>query len=333
VGLGYSSKGIIGKRATGMLVVDDINDESNTYSSKMSEGVIKILTGTIFPTKAPDAWEIFIGTPWTQNDVLAYVKSIGDYVCSKTPIFAPDGASTWPERFPVDTIEKKRRESGTIQFARMYLLDLTAAVGVFLKAEWLHAYPNEKIQSSWPRYFGVDYASAGDKIKDTGRDNFTVAIGCALPGGGVVLIDGFVGRLSQGEAELKLKALAMMYNPALIGIEAIGKGEEFHSLMLRTSNLPIMPYPSSKSKGIKFEVQMAPLFESSRAWVSDVETPFMKAFRDEWVGWPNADHDDTLDAVYYMCRTTAANLMPEPDSDNFLRKTKTSQAAFMLGRL
>ena len=96
IGLGYSSKGIIGKRASGMLIVDDINEEGNTSSARMNEEVIRILTGTIFPTKAPDCWEIFIGTPWTNNDVLSYVKSIGDYVCTLTPIYQEDGTSACP---------------------------------------------------------------------------------------------------------------------------------------------------------------------------------------------------------------------------------------------
>jgi hypothetical protein len=57
----------------------------------------------------------------------------------------------------------------------------------------------------------------------------------------MVLVDGFRDRVSQGEAEQKLKALASVYNPVLVGVENIGKGEEFYGLMLRTSSLPLIP--------------------------------------------------------------------------------------------
>jgi len=45
---------------------------------------------------------------------------------------------------------------------------------------------------------------------------------------------------------------------------------------------------------------MGPLFRSGRVWVSSEENEYLHAFRNEWLGWPNADHDDTLDATFYM---------------------------------
>ncbi len=41
-----------------------------------------------------------------------------------------------------EEIERRRQESGTIEFARMYLLDLAAASGAHLRREWLNRYPH-----------------------------------------------------------------------------------------------------------------------------------------------------------------------------------------------
>lgn len=334
IGVGYRSSALIGKRPDGVLVVDDINDINNTESPKENLSTLRVLTSTIFPTRTPDTWTIFIGTPWTNNDVLSYVKATGEFECSKTPILDAGGHSVWPERFDLEAIEAQKRLSGSIEFARMYLLDLTAAAGAHLKAEWLHKYPSEKIDSSWPCYFGVDYASATDQLKSGDRDYFAVAIGRLLPGGGLVLVDGWRERVSQGEAEQRLVALAEIYNPMLIGVENVGKGEEFYSLMLRTSNLPLMPcHTGKRSKGERLEKQMAPLFEYSRAWVTDAETPFIQAFRREWLLWPNDDHDDTLDAVYWMCSIAQNNLMPRNDVVDFEQKKRATQSMYMFGRL
>ena len=334
IGLGYRSASLIGKRPDGVLVVDDINDINNTESPKESAGTLRVLTSTIFPARTPGTWTIFIGTPWTNNDVLAYVKATGEFVCSKTPILDASGRSVWPDRFTEESIESQRRVSGSVEFARMYLLDLTAAAGAHLKREWLHRYPAEKIDAGWPCYFGVDYASSADKLKPGDRDYFAIAIGRALPGGGIVVVDGYRDRVSQGEAEQKLKALAEVYRPLLIGVENVGKGEEFYGLMLRTSNLPLMPcHTGRRSKGERLEKQMAPLFEYSRAWVTDAETPFVKAFVDEWVEWPNGDHDDTLDAVYWMCNIAQGHLMPAAEAGGFEHRKRMSQEAFMFGRL
>ena len=116
-------------------------------------------------------------------------------------------------------------------------------------------------------------------------------------------------------------ALAQMY-PTLsqIGVENVGEGRGFYSLLLRTTRLPIMPrHPAGRSKGQRFQRDMAPMFEYSRAWLSDVDTPFLKTFVDEWVGWDGTDrvHDDTLDAVYWMLDVSQWHLMARPEKSAF----------------
>jgi hypothetical protein len=87
----------------------------------------------------------------------------------------------------------------------------------------------------------------------------------------------------------------------MIGVEAVGKGEEFYYLLQKDWGLPVVKmHPGGKSKGLRFETGMAPLFEYGRAFLADVERPFLAAFRDEWMRWPQGEHDDTLDAVYWM---------------------------------
>jgi len=330
LGFGYRSGSLIGKRPTGVLVIDDINDINNTSSPKESQATINVLTSTIFPARTPTSWTIFIGTPWTNNDVLSYVKATGEFVATKTPILNDEGESVWESRFTAEDIESQKKVSGSIEFARMYMLDLTAAAGAHLKTEWLHKYPYEKIDPSWQCYFGVDYASA--TAGQINRDYFTIAVGRLIPGGAIVLVDGFRDRLSQGEAEQKLKAYAQLYSPALIGIENIGKGEEFYGLMLRTSSLPLMPcHTGRKSKGERFEKHMAPLFEFSRVWVSDAQTPFLQAFEREWTMFPNDDHDDTLDAVYWMLHVAQHSIVPL-ENDSFVYRKNKSQSLFQFGR-
>ena len=159
-----------------------------------------------------------------------------------------------------------------------------AAKGINLRREWLHKYPHEKIHPSWTYFMGIDYASTQDKLrhKKTG-DNCAIAVGAAIPGGGIVVVDGWADRVSQGEAEQKVQAMAQMYlTLALIGVENVGEGRGFFSLLLRTTKLPIMPCNRliGSGKGNRFQKEMAPMFEYSRAWISDVETPFLKKFID-----------------------------------------------------
>ena len=83
----------------------------------------------------------------------------------------------------------------------MFLLDLDAAKGQELKREWLHEYPYADIKDSWPVVMGIDPTTTADKQRSQklDRDYASCSLGRLMPGGGVVLFDGFRERLSQGE--------------------------------------------------------------------------------------------------------------------------------------
>jgi hypothetical protein len=313
----YTARDLPGRHPDGVMGMDDLDNDENTTSQREHDRLRDILQGTIFARIVPSqTWIWYIGTPWNMEDTIHYLQSTGRFEHARTPV-TKDGTETgepmWAEKFGPPQIQEQKELMGSIKFARTMLLNLDLAKGINLKAEWLHKYPHSEIDPSWPRVMGVDYASTSDKSQ-TKRDYFCIAVGAILPGGGVVLEDGIRGHFSQGEAEAKLNALAAMYPTLnLIGVEAIGKGEEFYSLMLRSSSLPVIPcHTGKRAKGDRFELQMAPLFEFSRAWISSAETPFIKAFSDEWVSWPNGEHDDALDAVYYMLAVAQGELSPRP---------------------
>jgi len=343
VAYGWSNGGIVGMHPP-WLFVDDILDEENTRSKREMNGVAATMKGNVLQTlNRPPEWEhthkepcaIFSYTPWYADDFYAYIESTGIYHVMETPLIRPTSEDTkgafewrgkywvcaWEVKKPVELVEAKLAEWGEMDFARMQLLDLTRAEGINLKREWLHEFPYEKIDPTWPVYMGVDYASSSDKQKDDKHDYFTLAIGRVIPAGGVVLVDGLRARLSQGESEEKVKAIAALYPGLnLIGFEKLGKG--FDSMWnLINSGLPIVPCPregeGKRSKGDRFERAggLGPLFQFSKAWISDLETPFLKAFREEWAAWPNGTHDDTLDSVYWMLYVAQGFLMGFPESE------------------
>jgi hypothetical protein len=350
VGRGWKNGSNIGSRYNGFLIVDDIHDENNTASGIEMKAVKKFYTDTLKFCVMKDCWEIWNFTPWLSNDVYAHIKGTGEYLLSHTPVMVaatPEtpGAELWPQTplnrdFPemgnipfsgrywklswpaqwnFDRLSTFYRtslmEGGAAGFARMMLLDLKAMEGLNLKAEWLHEYPAADIKASWPVIFGIDYASTADKLKNKGRDYFALAIMRALPGGGLVLVDGYRGHVSKGEALQAVASYASMYPTLLkIGVENIGKGEEFYNDLLLTNDtngkvLPLFAITHGRtSKGDRFENWLAPRF-MQRVWIADTDTPFLRAFRNEWINWPNTPNDDCLDAAY-MCVFAGEGYLP-----------------------
>jgi hypothetical protein len=354
VGYGWANGSIVGLHPH-LLIVDDILDEENTRSKREMSGVASSMKGNVLQTlNRPPGWSnekepiaVFSYTPWYENDFYAYIESTGVYHIMETPLIRESEPEVkdsfewrgkhwvcaWSVKEPEKLVEQKLLEYGEMDFARMQLLDLKRASGINLKRDWLHEYPAEKINNSWPCYIGVDYASTADKIRLNERDYFSLSIGRVVPGGGVVLVDGYRGHVSATEAESLIHAYYAQYNPVQIGFDKTGKGEDaFYRL---NAKIPVMiPCPpkgmGKMSKGERIEGQggLGPAFQFSQAWISDVSTPFLNAFREEWEQWPNGRNDDTLDSTYWMLFVAQAFLNVPSMSENLAGRPKRAKSGF-----
>ena len=316
LGVGYKSREIIGRHPDGLLIVDDIHDENNTSSERELSTVRKILTGTIFPTMTPETWTVFVGTPWVENDMLHYVAATGEFVHVKTPVYRENEGEkkyTWFDKFGEAVVESQRRLNGKLEFARMYLLDLTAAANRVFK---YHGYPSSEVRYTWPMVGGCDYASNWDAYKNAdGRgDYFALAYVAKLPGGGAVVVDGVLVRCSQAEAEVYLKRAQELYPGWLqTSIETVGKGDDFFQVVRRNPGLKVVPQHSGRrSKSRRLEVEMAPWLENGIVRISDAETPFLNELRKELDEYPQHSHDDAMDALYYAMRIMPDVLRMQP---------------------
>lgn len=337
IGLGYSSGSIIGKHPDGVLIVDDIHDEGNTSSEKELRKVLKILTDTIFPTVTDTTWNIFIGTPWTKTDALAYVEATGEYGVCKTPVYSraeqgEEGAVeferqyvklAWPERFSLDELGKRKRLAG-LGFARMYLLNLDA---VSNQVFTYHSYPHERINTAqWVGGSGVDYAATHEMFisREGKRDLFAMAYGFVIPGGGLVVFDGVVAHCSQGEAEIFVqRAQDMFPNWRAACIEGDGRGEDFIAMVMRNPGIRVVGKKTGgKGKEQRLVKQLGPWLQSGRIRISDAETPFLNALRAQLNDYPLVEHDDCLDALYWLARLFPDVLVLPPAEVDELPQTR-----------
>lgn len=318
--VGYKSRAIIGKRPY-WLMMDDIHDENNTASERELRKVKQIITGTIMPAANRAKQRFYIGTPWNEADALHYLLQTGEFKHVKVPVYKKDGTPTWPEGMGEEKIQKERRLAGEIEFARMYLLDLSKTKGLTLKKEWLRYWPHKEINQDWPVIMGVDFTSTEDPRKEKG-DYFAQAHLRVIPGGkGVVIEGGVRERLSQAEAEGTVAAWANTFPTLLIiGVESIITGQIFYNNLLANAELRatgaiVEPVRFNKSKGYRFEKEMAPLFQKGRVYISDAEDPFLTQFVDEWMNWQGdaleaVYNNDCLDAVYAALKVGEAWVSP-----------------------
>ena len=313
LGVGYKSRAIIGRHPDGVLVVDDIHDENNTASERELANVIRILTGTIFPTITDKTWTIFIGTPWVEEDALHYVAETGEFLHVKTPVLRGN-KYTWAEKFNKKEVDKQRRLAGSVEFARMFLLDLSAAQDNRFK---YIDYPAHLIDARWPIVAGVDYAGTMSEAKNKlgKNDYFAIAYVAKNPIGGAVVVDGVLEHCTQSEAEGFVKRGQGIYPNYLTAvIEGDGKGEEFIQVVRRNPGMKITPMKTGgKGKDARLLRQMGPWLESGMVKISDANTPFLNELRKELQKYKMTPHDDALDAVYWALRGMPDVLVVPPD--------------------
>lgn len=318
LGVGYSSNSIIGKHPTGLLIIDDIVNETNSSSDREMSNTLKILQGTIFYTLTHDTTTIVIGTPWKEGDVIDYCKKTNDFVQIFTPAYIEtDGVKTyiWPEERGEEWVERKRRITSQTEFARMVLLDLTKAG---TRAYRYQPFKSTDIDIRWPMVAGVDPVATNPMVtgREGGISHFALTMVLKTPFNKAVVYDGIVEKCSADEGERHIVNTQRMY-PAFerVSIEIDGAGVLFASMVSRNvgvkysthlvSELPKAPEKGKKFRGYNF---LEPLFRNGLIVVSDADTPYLNRLRSYLDGYPNfSDHasewdvaDSLLMAVFDM---------------------------------
>lgn len=327
VGLGYRSGSLIGMHPDGVMIVDDIHDEKNTVSELEINQVIKIVTDVIFPMMVEDGdtlvtWPVFVGTPWTDDDVYHYIRNTGEFGFVFVPVMRQvaegtagavhiehQGLNGWyvltrPNQFGVNAIIRSYNKSGHRGFFRMFLLTLEAASDTGIKYT---LFPADEIKPfEWIVVSGLDYASIleskGRTVKN--RSFFAKFNAAIRPTGGAIIFSGTVKQLTQLEAEAVIARDQVMYpHFKHTYFEADGVGEQAITAMLsRNSDLKIVPVKTGgKSKKYRSETELAPLLESSKIMISDGSAPELMMLRDALDKYPHG-LSDPVDGCYWVAR-------------------------------
>lgn len=346
LGLGVASGSVIGKHPDGVLVLDDIHDESNTVSAAERAKVVQTLKSTILPlaiqdiSKAPGqrmvTWILAVGTPWTEDDAYHYLKETGEFGFFSAPIMRPADETEpgaiqfqhkdligwyvmmWPERFPDNVVISLYNQVGKREFWRMFLLSLEGAEEIGIK---YHSYPSHVIDMRWPTSGGLDYATTievrGKTMDARQRSKFALCWGMKLPTGGAVIYDGFVGLVSQLEAEGHVeKGQAMFPNYGQTGLEMDGIGAQFFGILQRKPHLRLLPFwTGGASKRNRHERELSPWLEMGMIKISDADTPFLNSLRKALREWPNGSLDE-IDALYSFAKTVPDVLIIPNTSDS-----------------
>lgn len=247
--------------------------------------------------------------------------------------------STFPQRMTTAQLLERRRVMGTIKFNNQYMLSPTNLAGNFLKAEWLHGYPwnPEYLNPGSPFltqfsaiYAGVDPKGAAQKLtggiqveKEGDDSDYAVITIGGVKDSQLWAFRQIRDRLSTDQLKKKLVELHEMYSFMRIAFESNAAQALMAQTVAEGTWLPIEPIQAKGEKSIRFSYMSGPM-EAARVLIpmNPSTAPMMmfspegeenpckdtefESFFEEWTGFPNSDHDDTLDGMNHLINVAMA---------------------------
>ncbi|WP_439575938.1 phage terminase large subunit [Phreatobacter sp.] len=242
-----------------------------------------------------------------QDDLVGHVLERDDWEHVVLPAIAPEDASfqlsdnpqkvfmrrkgsvLHPEREPLPILEKVRQQQGSLQFSAQYQQQPVPADGNVLKRDWLRFY------ATVPKTFDLTMVS-WDTASTLGEaSDWSVATVWGAMGQDFYLLDVVRDRMEFPALRQRMIDLNRSWSADAILIEDSELGRALSQDLRRAGELrPILKKPRF-DKQTRFVAQVT-RFEAGQVWLPE-EVPWLGAFVDELLSFPNGRHDDQVDSV------------------------------------
>lgn len=284
---GLRSKG--GARPT-LLIADDVLSSEMMTSEALRNTVNTNWYNSVLPALDPMRHKvIFIGTPISEDDLLAQIKSSGTFrverypLCTSFPCPESEFNSIWPDRFSYDYTKdmyKQYEAAGkTAAFYMEYLLEVTDLTSRLVDPEDIRWYDPDQIaknKSNYNYYISTDFATSTKKSADYSA----IAVWAINANGDWMLVDGVCVRQTMQDNLEDLFRLVQKWKPISVGIESSGQQGGFISILedmmfKRNVWFNLARKRGSKEPGIRptgdktsrFVTGVQPMFKQGKVWL------------------------------------------------------------------
>lgn len=305
VGIGGTTSG----RPANLLILDDpIKSRSEAESITQRNRTWNYYASALTMRLEPDHLgrppkTIIVLTRWHPDDVAGRLMETDDWAEGRWKHINYEGiitdaegneTSLWPERFPLETLQRRRRLSPR-EFASLYQQQPYIEGGNIIRSDWWQYLPADLI----PERFASLIVACDTAFKSSELSDFSVAVTAGIDfAGDIHIIDVVKGRyefpalkqrLIQLNARLRPRGLRAIY------VEDKASGQSIIQELKRVSGLSVIPYKVVHDKVARVNA-ILPIIEGGRVFLPQ-EAPWLDEFMDEMVAFPAGTHDDQVDAT------------------------------------
>lgn len=292
---------IMGRGAHVFMIDDPFGTMSDARSETERKNVWDWYTGTVYNRLEEKGAIVVINHRMHQDDLtgmlLAQQAAGGDRW--EVVELKPDmdrGIALWPEKYPVEALERIRRNTTAEDWSALYLQNPTPDEGTYFKADWLKPYDHAPALETLMVYGGSDYA-----VTDNGGDYTVHAVVGLDPEDRMYLLDLWRGQ-KQGDVWIDaLCDLVLEWKPmgwaeekgqikSAIGPFLERRMRERKAYVAREQFTTRSGNKAVRAQSIRGRMALGGLYVPTKA-------SWYPALRSELLSFPAGKHDDQVDAL------------------------------------
>lgn len=176
---------ILGSRID-LLIFDDLLDVENTATQQGRDGCFAWLQASCLSRLTEKGRVLVVGTAFHPQDALHRLAALPGFRAYRYPVLDERGNSRWPERWPLERIQRMKDTLGPLEFARQLMCVARDDSEARFKKDWIDSclakgqgkqlvYGMDKLPPGFKTYTGVDLA-VQEKDKSDSTCLFTIAV-------------------------------------------------------------------------------------------------------------------------------------------------------------
>jgi len=291
---------ILGRGGDVILIDDPYATMQDAMSELTRKSVWDWYTGTAYNRLMPGGRIIIINHRMHEDDLcgqlLAQQAAGGDkWEVVELPAIQADGSALWHDAYPIETLERIRKNTQPRFWSALYMQNPTPDEGDYFKLDWLKPYDLPPDRKCMRVYGGSDYA-----VTDNGGDWTVHAVVGIDPEHRMYLLD--VWR-KQASSDVWVEAfcdLVIKHRPlgwaeeqgqikSGVGPWIMKRQREREAYCYR-EQFPTRGDKAIRAQSIRGRMALDGLYVPEQA-------PWYPAFRSELLSFPAGKHDDQVDAI------------------------------------
>lgn len=191
VGIGTA---LTGRGADVLLIDDPVKDDEEADSELKRDRIWAWYSSVAYTRLSPGGRVVVIQTRWHEDDLSGRLiveegRGGDKWDLLDLPAILPDGSALWPERFPIEYLERIKRVTLPRHWSALYQQRPAPDEGVYYKREWFRYYDEQ------PKHLRIYGAS--DYAVTEGQGDYTVHIVVGVdPDDNIYVLDMWRGQTS-----------------------------------------------------------------------------------------------------------------------------------------